>query len=75
MRSSSKHLFSLAAFSVLAVMAGCGTTPETRSNTTQQVRSAEATLAHFEEAGVRRALSQARPERSPEWRAITRSVA
>jgi predicted dinucleotide-binding enzyme len=29
----------------------------------------------FDEAGVRRALSQARPERSPEWRAITRSVA
>jgi 8-hydroxy-5-deazaflavin:NADPH oxidoreductase len=31
--------------------------------------------ADFDAAGVRRALSQAKQERSPEWRAITRSVA
>jgi 8-hydroxy-5-deazaflavin:NADPH oxidoreductase len=31
--------------------------------------------ADFDAAAVRRALSQASPERSPEWRAITRSVA
>ncbi len=31
--------------------------------------------ADFDAAGVLRALSHASPHRSPEWRAITRSVA
>lgn len=36
------------AFASLAVLAGCGTTPETQSDTTQQVRTAQATLANFQ---------------------------
>ena len=47
MQSSLRYLSSLVAFSGVALLAGCGTTPETRSDTTQQVQRAEATLANF----------------------------
>jgi SH3 domain-containing YSC84-like protein 1 len=47
MQSSLRYLSSLVAFSVVALIAGCGTTPETPFDTTQQVQRAEATLANF----------------------------
>jgi lipid-binding SYLF domain-containing protein len=48
MQSSTRHLLSFALFGVVVATAGCGTTPETRSDTTQQVRTAQATLANFQ---------------------------
>jgi lipid-binding SYLF domain-containing protein len=48
MQSSIRQLASLAAFSIVAAIAGCGTTPETRSDTTQQVRTAQTVLANFQ---------------------------
>lgn len=48
MQSTTRHLLSAAAFGAAIVLAGCGTTPETRSDTTQQVRAAQTTLANFQ---------------------------
>ena len=42
------HAKSFAAVCFVAALAGCGTTPETRSDTTEQVRIAQATLANFQ---------------------------
>jgi SH3 domain-containing YSC84-like protein 1 len=47
MRSSFKELLSFAVCSFVLAMAGCGTTPDTRSDTTQQVRTAQETLTNF----------------------------
>lgn len=38
----------VAVFGLVAALAGCGTTPDTRADTTQQVRNAEETLARFQ---------------------------
>jgi lipid-binding SYLF domain-containing protein len=48
MQSSTRQVLSFALFGVVVAAAGCGTTPETRSDTTQQVQTAQATLAHFQ---------------------------
>ncbi len=45
MQSKTRYLLTVAAFGI-ALLVGCAT-PETRSDTTQQVRTAEATLANF----------------------------
>ena len=47
MQSITRYLSSLAVVGFAAVLAGCGTTPETQTGTTQQVQRAEATLANF----------------------------
>jgi lipid-binding SYLF domain-containing protein len=43
-----QHIARFAALGVVAALAACGTTPETRRDTTQQVRAAQATLANFQ---------------------------
>lgn len=48
MHFSVMHSPSFAAACFVAALAGCGTTPETRYDTTQQVRTAQATLANFQ---------------------------
>ena len=48
MQFSTMYAKGFAALCFVAALAGCGTTPETRSDTTQQVGIAQATLANFQ---------------------------
>ena len=47
MQCGTKLLSSIGACAFVVTLAGCGTTPETRSDTTQQMRTAQATLDDF----------------------------
>ena len=47
MQCGAKLLSSIGACAFVVTLAGCGTTPETRSDTTQQMRTAQATLDDF----------------------------
>lgn len=47
MQSHAKSIFSGAVFAMMAALAGCGTTPDTRSGTEQLVRTAQTTLDNF----------------------------
>jgi Uncharacterized conserved protein len=47
MQLNAKGILSCAVFGMIAALAGCSTTPETRSDTEQQVRAAQTTLDNF----------------------------